>query len=803
MKRAKDNLNDFISKQKAFFELNISPKVKFNWESDSWISNVRNEGVFSASSISSLCFTTPMVRKGIYFKGEAPLPKAIKINQEFQEFMKAYVVFKIHLKNSKISMSALNRDVLILKRIYLRMVINGHLSPKIMNIDNEIVNQMMTTFSSSIRKIANSSDSHTAMRTVARDLSHIGVTLNPLTFDVTIKRASSKNTDSVKKAKTKAFHQADVIDDLDDDENEKLITIQTFLNIVAVRSMVQTDSEKIMLNMLMLLMITGFRYRELERLRFDSLKKMEIEDKAIEQILKTKGLKAYYLGIVYIGEKSAGTRTHWVEPLAIELVETIYRDTLNLTSPLREHVSSCRSEGFSSLLPQELKLKDEILLDDVVNYIVESLSTTALARGRSMQRHFSKNALARFNITPTRICKLSGRRKAFYYLSTDIERYLKLRASSSANVNDSNFTYNFVDSSNGESIKLNIEELLFIVPDGSTALAKTMVVKPIPCSVSISNMAMFLGRSNGLSLFQKYSLMDKSGQYSHLTTHMPRHTINTFLAIAGISDHIQAAMMGRVDISQNENYQHLAIEQRALSSAIVPMNTQFEELEMYIDNSSIESPLSNPLDIIKESANISINPLLDLKNAIAQNTHTFTTKEDKSSFIADVFESSTLDIMAGLGNAYEMEKSSIAKKQLIERHSDLHPLDFGSCMRKLESWACPYALKCQDGTPCPYFTIIGRADERQKLIQKVFNINNHIENVMQCLESGELSQSEAEEIHTELLSKKKHLEHIKICSAQIEMTKHKVNLVALNKHRKAVTLATIFASEHMKIEAKS
>ena len=40
-------------------------------------------------------------------------------------------------------------------------------------------------------------------------------------------------------------------------------------------------------------------------------------------------------------------------------------------------------------------------------------------------------------------------------------------------------------------------------------------------------------------------------------------------------------------------------------------------------------------------------------------------------------------------------------------------------MRKVSTFHCPYNMKCQDGGPCAYFTLTGRADEEYKVKQLV------------------------------------------------------------------------------------
>ena len=94
----------------------------------------------------------------------------------------------------------------------------------------------------------------------------------------------------------------------------------------------------------------------------DSLRRREVEDPKLHKQLMEKGLKTYYLGIYYHASKNGKNawRTHWVEPLAIDLVEMIYEDTLRLTQPLRDCVIGYKNGDPLCFLPEALKSKAEI-----------------------------------------------------------------------------------------------------------------------------------------------------------------------------------------------------------------------------------------------------------------------------------------------------------------------------------------------------------------------------------------------------------------------------------------------------------
>ncbi|WP_024870578.1 hypothetical protein [Tolumonas lignilytica] len=797
-----ENLKLFVAEHKAYFKAKIASDVDFNWEDDSWGVATSHKGVFSGRVSGHLEFKKiSQLKKGIYLNGDTPIDTSHEINIEYRNFMKSFIIFLIKLNNHKISISALHRDNLLLKRIYIRMLINGDRSPNVYTISDEIISQAMRAHCSVMSNINNIADSQTAVKRICEYITRIGITFNPIVFKITQRCPSSKSTSAAKQAKIKAYHGSEFAEQTDEDESKKIITIQTFLNIVAVRSMVKTDGEKLLLNMLLLLMVTGFRFGELERLKIDCLKKLEVEDVDALAILKKKGLKHYYLGIVYIGEKKAGHRTHWVEPLAIDLVESIFEDTIKITKSVRAHIARCRENNFISLLPLELLGKPEISLNEIVLYISESFAKTAKARGTASQRDYAKKSLSQLGVEPSRVERVNGRQKNFYYSRDSIEKFLKEKIFVTKGLNQ-DFIYRFVDSRTGNQITYRIEDLLFIAPEGSFSLAHASVIKPLPVPVSMVNMLTFVGSKSGhgVSLFKKYNLVDENGEFPVLTTHMPRHTINTFLAIAGITDHLQAVMMGRVDITQNDAYQHLAIEQRALASEVVSACNQ---LDLFTDERAPAPKgiaASNALNIIKETAEIYINPNLNLRNSITQNTHSFTTKEDKISFIEDAFGSCSFDLMAGLSEACALEGSESERNALLERHADLHPLDFGSCMRKLQAWSCPYSMKCQDGTLCPYFTIIGRADDTQKLEQRISMLQQNIQEIKRLLHIGELTQNEYDEIIVDFHYRKENLQWFKQQSGMIESAKKKVSLIGFDVQKKPKTLATIFAIEHKKLE---
>ncbi|HGT5501436.1 TPA: hypothetical protein ACM38D_004857, partial [Escherichia coli] len=84
-----------------------------------------------------------------------------------------------------------------------------------------------------------------------------------------------------------------------------------------------------------------------------------------------------------------------------------------------------------------------------------------------------------------------------------------------------------------------------------------------------------------------------------------------------------------------------------------------------------------------------------------------------ASFANGLFE----DVAAAFEEIRDAEGPEQAS-DMVARHAVLYPLKFGSCMREVNLWGCPYRLKCQSAAFCEHFTLTGRIDELPNLIAK-------------------------------------------------------------------------------------
>lgn len=355
-----EKYNAFIDEQKKYFEENIKPDFKWLWSDSEWAGGIIGSGwLLSRSGKTNFSFPTGKRMKGV---------EDFSINMIYQEFMKAVMVLSYRKANSKTSPQKLYAEVLILKRWYSELYKiypkDAHpcfLSTLILTNSFEI----LAKYSSK----SNLPDHAGTYLRLQEMLNHYAFTNNPLEFSKKYLYINAKNrTPNAKRTKA-------LIDQLELDEDElekdKLISIRTFINIASLTNLCERNSEKIILNLLLLLIVTGLRSTEVILLKTDALIKKPLLDPITKAQLTLDGIKQYTLGIQYHGAKGAGYRIHWVEPLAVKLVETIFQSVLELTKESREHLLYIRSKNCSDFLPKVIdEIENEFVeLDDLVGSI--------------------------------------------------------------------------------------------------------------------------------------------------------------------------------------------------------------------------------------------------------------------------------------------------------------------------------------------------------------------------------------------------------------------------------------------------
>ncbi|EEZ9699197.1 hypothetical protein G0P97_15900 [Escherichia coli] len=702
MKKHFEHFQAFIEEQKKWFEQYLSADFAQTWNDHIWVSGNQGSGWLRGNGRNTLRFDEMNRFKGI----EGHLP----IDKEYCQFMKAMLVVVYRKGNRNMSPAVAKATLMILKRWYHAMLYEtGQTHPSYLS--TVVIQRAMDLLSS----VSSPGDPNTANYkgrcvSLQKLVNHFTFTLVKLQYNSDVKYINKTNL-TRKARETIELKRQERLEDSATNAEAPLITIRGFLNIVSLIQRVESDSEKIALNCLLLLVVTGFRSVEAFYLRHDALIKRQIDDLTLRKRFQDRGLPDYFLGIRYVGVKGAGERTHWVEPLAVPLVESIFTTVKQLTTSMRNHLTNLRDKSFENYLPKAISLLpgELVELDYVVAHITQSTSTF---RGRAGQRDKTSKALSKKGILPVHEVRGQRNSKSIYYSKSGLSDYIK----SEFEITETHEPCTHAWRENGKQYNVNYEDLLFLHAKGSLSLRRTLELKATPVPFLNALMNKFLGNVEpDCSVFSKYQLLEDDSTPTRMRTHIPRHNINTFLAIAEISDHLQAMLMGRVDIMQNHHYQHLALAERRKSASLVRMQP------ISPGQVSTRPPLSTstPLNVVKQTGFMVIPKNMTMENAIRTNLHTFDDRRDITGFIEDAF---TEGFFEDIAKAFEEIRDAEGPERataMVERHAVLYPLKFGSCMREVNLWGCPYRLKCQNGAFCEHFTLTGRIDEFLNIEAKI------------------------------------------------------------------------------------
>jgi len=769
-----EKYNIFIDEQKNYFNQNLQSNFKWNWNDSSWYGGTVGSGwLLSRSGKTHFTFGAIRQLKGIENNIIEPI---------FQEFIKSVLILSYRKSNSKASPQKLYAEFLILKRWYsalyaekIESIHPCHLSTLILNKSFEILAE-----NSSKTNLPDHAGTYLRLQEM---LNHYGFTEQPLEFSQKYLYINRQNrTPNAKKTKA-LIDQLDL--DEDDLDKEKLISIRTFINIVSLISLCETNGEKIVLNLLLLLIVTGLRSTEAILLKTDALIKQPILDPVTKEHLTLDGKKQYTLGIQYHGAKGAGFRVHWVEPLSANLVEIIFQSVLELTKEYREHVYYIRSKNCLDFLPKSIDdiCQDFVEIDDLIGTI---FGVKDNYKGRAGQRDVVIKSIKNIPIYNE---IRNGQGVERYYLKEDINQFIKGLANY-----DSEYPIDHVFNYEGKTEKIAYEDLLFIHEFRSATLHRAFVNKTnvIPFNVTLINS--FLGNTLSISVFEKYRLLENETEYSKLTSHIPRHNINTFLALSGLAEHLQAMLMGRVDIKQNQYYQHLALKQRKVTASLLEKH----ELVVY-ENDKQELKPDYPIDSIKHDGLMYFSEKLNLENNLKMNLQTFDSKNEVASYVKESFFDEYFQDIAESFNELVKEDQSLANS-LVQRHACLHPLPFGGCMREVAVHDCPKRLACQSGDQCGNFALTGRKGELETLqhtLNKLLDEFAHMEQLV----VHDLSYSEMFE---DLRQKILYLSDLKTkaLDRQNSLTPIPVFPYGDAIAKLPTTLSELFAIEQQKIESK-
>lgn len=690
----------FIDENRAYFE-SVLHTGQFTWDDDTWTAGIKGVGWLQGIGKIPLNFASISRMQG--------LDNYTIQDVNFKNFAKSIMVASYRHKGS-ISPTKAQKLLIILKRWYASLVkITGETHP--IYLTTEVLEDAMSLVidvANLSGKTSNLADDLSRCESLQKYVNHAKFTLAVLCYESNQRFVSNRLL--TKKAQKQIAELGDVgRSSLQINDNDKLINICSFLNLIELMERDLSDGERLALNFYMLLIVTGFRCTELCYLRYDSLIRKPIEEKSERQIYINAGLKAEALGIKYFGAKGAGEQIHWVEPLAIPIVEAVFESTLAITKPMREILVDLRLNKFDSFLTTDMHLSFDDYLEMEDLFVL--FDNAAMQEGNtSRAKDYITKALKAKGIQKADINFKCKNKYARYYTKTDIEHFIRLAFESEGSLDFAPCTVAWSDN----SPVINYEELLFLHYKGSLTCKRSFVFKTVPIPFNVNLVNEFFGSGANHSIFQKYNLFEEDGvTHTKLKTHFPRHNVNTFLALAGVSDHIQAMLMGRRDISQNQYYQHITNEMLIKHLPSVQQLTDFQPGR------------ATPAQLLKHTNVLPCNPNESFEHNLktALGTHddkgkiTLIKNPANTALLVEQAKREVDDIFAELAMEIDSELATSADTAYMLNKEDLkaYALPLGFCITSINAFECVHSLKCQSGQSCPHFSLTGRMDEYVKM----------------------------------------------------------------------------------------
>nr|WP_176453912.1 hypothetical protein [Aliivibrio wodanis]VVV06172.1 hypothetical protein AW0309160_03656 [Aliivibrio wodanis]VVV06182.1 hypothetical protein AW0309160_03666 [Aliivibrio wodanis]VVV06797.1 hypothetical protein AW0309160_04291 [Aliivibrio wodanis]VVV06848.1 hypothetical protein AW0309160_04342 [Aliivibrio wodanis]VVV06949.1 hypothetical protein AW0309160_04443 [Aliivibrio wodanis] len=743
MLEQRNNLTAYIEKFREKFdarlaEYNVTGKME--WDAPSWYFG--EKGVAWLKETKHHGFNFALISKK--YKGLTELA----ISHEYQSFMRAYHMQVVCSTDGLPSGSKLDKDLQVMKRWYFDMVeITGQTHP--MYLTAEIIYAAMDRHKENSKSAPNVSDYCDVAVTIIKNIRRYNLTL--VNVEVANKYPCRNQSNGTKQRRKAVDANPEQTDD------EKLISIRAFMCVIELIMLAEKDSERIFYNMLLLGIICGFRFQELLLLTEDSLVRRNITDEDKRQHAIDNSWPTYRLGIEYLGAKQAGWRIHWLAPSSYPVVEAIFDNVKALTAESRKMLKGYRASAFTDFLPDEIKeLPDEwIECRDLVGLMFTGTGGVRKAVSKSII-----NSIKKFSEHEPKVIPVHNQLKNNYFTKGQLNDYVYQRYAAIKNFETGHQCV--ISAKNGGDWEhFNYEDLLFIAPEGSFFIDFDLVSLRHPVPLDEHSVEAWLGGAkNRKSIFDAYNLLEDDGSRVELKKHVPRHNINTFLAIAGVTDHIQAILMGRIDITQNKHYQHQAESQeyRTAALAVTALEKTVEENKKALskdDQLSLFDPEGEPtpppppkplvqkeqtsvsrrmavmakaaanrprsgVDAVKKRAAMMVDPKLSMELNMKQNMQTYgETPAEIAHFVKGAMSDNFVPDIKEAHDKLIKQKQAAAAKALLERHAKLHPLDFGGCTRDVARWGCPHAMKCQTGLPCGYFSLTGRMGEEVEISRRL------------------------------------------------------------------------------------
>ncbi|WP_279450557.1 hypothetical protein [Aeromonas hydrophila] len=254
MREQMENLTQFVATYQAVFDSRLAEYAAtdlMSWNDPSWLAGDKGVAWFRQSKRSVLIFSHTEMQ-GI---------ERIDIDDDYAQFMKAIIILDTFRRSRPPSVATTNKILNILRRWYYEMVkMTGQSHPMYLNSD--IIHGAMRRHNENSASSSNVSDYCDLAVSLARIIRPFNLTLSNI--ECQNQFPSRNHTNNTKKRKAADSNPEDT-------DDNKLISIRAFISIIELIHLAKSNGEKIFYNCILLLIITGWRFQELQSIRIDAL----------------------------------------------------------------------------------------------------------------------------------------------------------------------------------------------------------------------------------------------------------------------------------------------------------------------------------------------------------------------------------------------------------------------------------------------------------------------------------------------------------------------------------------------------
>lgn len=728
MKQVIENLQRFIQARRDYYEAEIEPVTQQPWSATTW-GNQSTGWLSIRAGKSSMAHTEISRMKG--FESQ------VIADRDYVDFIKAVVVHQYEKApaDRKPSPQSLLLTHLTLKRIYAGLRATRQQTNPIY-IDTSVFQYIDETLVSVGYK--NVFDAMTNANTVQRLLIQEGLTLTAPQYEHKHTADNKKNRGKVAR---KAVKEGVVDDRSRDDDEQRLITFAALKGFAAITTSPRHYWEELGCRVVDLLFCTGLRGDEVLFLPRDCWVTRPLQSKETGMpLIAVDGSPMEQHGIRYYAEKHAENRIHWFESNAAPIARRAYLRILELTNPFHQHARWIVESGGKHILNWN---ESTVTESDLINHIIESNVRYTETKDKRPLYQRLQNGVRSWvkarKFSPigfqTRLGVARGTVQEPIYSFADVEEVVRSYLPDPANP----INYEFLVGQ--RRVTMRIDELLIVGPSSPLGLARGARVLSAVQPMKLGDLNAFIGgNAANKSVFDVREYTEENGGRIEWKSHHPRHNLNTFLALAGVSEHLQAMIMGRMDITQNRYYQHLTENERqsAQKRLIEYRKTPLPSTNQHGDaapegtasSASALAELGDTLltELVQDLGITKAAPQ-DLERPLRQAFHAFDTEEQTLNFVSTALDA---DVLVGeLQNDYNLTKTQEGPEHaqtFIETHGrDFHLVVNGACTRNLALHGCPKKLKCLQGGGCGNLLATGRPGELEGLERNYTNMAAHLE----------------------------------------------------------------------------